>query len=792
MTDPATEREALHLFEALFEIAPGDRAGWIAASTEGRPVLRARLEALLAAQQAQSLRTGGAVAELAEEPAPERIGAYRITGLIGHGGMGTVYRGERAAGDFAHQVAIKLIKPGLLSAALVERFERERQILAGLVHPHIARLYDGGQTDAGVPYLVMELVDGQPLLDWAQASGADRAQRLAVFAQICAGVGFAHRNLVVHRDLTPSNVLVTADGTARLIDFGIARPADAADAGEDRNGSRPNSLASLTLTPGYAAPERQLSGAVTTAADIYSLGKLLAKLLEDDPDPELRAIAVRAAATDPADRYPTVEALAGDLAAFADQRPVAAVPRTRGYLVRKFVARNRRGVWLAGAAGALLLAAFATTAWQWQRAEQARAAEAERFGQTRAIARSLLFDAYDEVSRTPGSTRAREMLARTGLAYLDALARLPDAPLDVQIETVNGYVRLAQVTGSAGGLMRFEDANVLLGRAQQIAAQLPADAAGVREMRAALLVELAGTSLYNNNDTTLARQQAREAQALIQPVARANPANARTHAAAIRQEGDSHLWDAAYPEARDVLQRGLAFIASVPEDTRSQRDIVMVHASTLRLLGEALHRLQETGPARETLDRGVALNRMLVAGDPEDPALQKALFQALRYRAVVHRTNYRDALARESIDEAVAIARALARRDRDDAEALRMLALGVEVQAQVLSDLRQFPLAYAAVQEGLTAQRQLVERAGNTPGALRSYAQSLRTGGSSYYNGGDYAAACGLWQQAHDVLTGLDRRGELTTLDRNGSLAEMRDYLARACNPPRDGIGHDL
>ncbi len=791
MPDPELEREALALFEAMFEVDSADRPGWIAARTAGRPDLAARLLAMHTAETRwAALPTGGAVDSFElEDDAPARIGAYRIDHRIGRGGMGSVYRGRRDTGDFEHDVAIKVIKPGLLSGGLVERFQRERQTLATLSHANIAQLYDGGQTEDGSPFIVMELVAGQPLLDWAQSHSATLAQRLAVFRQVCAGVGFAHANLVVHRDLTPSNVLVTAGGTAKLIDFGIARAAD--DPADAAAASPASSLASLSLTPGFAAPERQTSSLVTTAADVYSLGKLLEILLGVESDPELLTIARKASAHEPGERYPTVDALAEDLSAWEAHRPVAAVAGGRGYLLRKFVARNRRLVWLAGASGALLLAAFAVTGWQWYRAETARAAEAERFAQTRAIAKTLLFDTYDEVSRVPGSTRARERLARTGLTYLNALAALPDAPVDVQIETVNGYVRLAQVTGSAGGLMRFEDAHALLDRADRIAQHLAAAAPaarGVRAMRANLLVEQAATNIYNNNATALGRDQALAAQALMQPVAQASLDHARIHAAAIQYEGDSYLWDEQYAKARDVLLRGEAFIAALPPEMQQSRELRLVRAPMKRLLGESYHRLPDPALARRSLDEGVAINAALVQQTPGDPVLQRALFQALRYRAVVHRTNYRDALARASIDEAVQIARELVTRDTDDAGALRMLALGVEVQAQILSDLKQFPAAYAAVQEGITAQRRLVDLAGDTPGARRSYAQSLRTGGSSYYYGGDYAAACRIWQQAYDILSDLDRRGELTEVDRNGAYPEMRDFLHLSCNPPRAGL----
>ena len=225
MSDPKLEREVLALFERLLDVPASEQAEWIASQSANRPELRDRLTAMQRASQRDRLRTGGVTDELTEDDVlPDRIGAYRIIERIGRGGMGSVYRGVRVTGDFTHEVAIKVIKPGLLSEALVERFRRERQTHANLTHPNIAQLLDGGETGNGQPYIVMELVDGLPLLAWAENSGLAGAQRFDVFLEICSAVAFAHRNLVIHRDLTPSNVLVTPEGRIKLIDFGISKP----------------------------------------------------------------------------------------------------------------------------------------------------------------------------------------------------------------------------------------------------------------------------------------------------------------------------------------------------------------------------------------------------------------------------------------------------------------------------------------------------------------------------------------------------------------------------------------
>jgi len=448
MPDIALEREAIALFERLLDVPEGERDAWLAKETGGRPELLGRVEAMRAADRSASMRTGMAADALDEEVAPERIGAYRIAERIGRGGMGSVYRGERMAGDFAHVVAIKIIKPGLLSEALVERFMRERQLLASLSHPHIAQLHDGGETEAGSPYIVMEYVDGLPLLQWVEETQLSRAERQRVFCDIVGAVAFAHRSLVVHRDLTPSNVLVTKSGVVKLIDFGIAKPADAEEGGKEAGGA---SIGSLSLTPGYAAPERMTSRAVTTAADIYSLGKLLARLLPPQAgDRDLRAIVARATASDPQHRYPTADALGADVAAWRDGLPVAAVAGGRGYAMAKFVGRHRLGVAAAAVALLLLLGAFALTLNAYSRAQAARSAEAARFEELRSLARYMLFELNGRLERVTGNIEARVGLADRAQAYLSALAASRGAPDDLRLEAAQGFVALARAQGVPG------------------------------------------------------------------------------------------------------------------------------------------------------------------------------------------------------------------------------------------------------------------------------------------------------------------------------------------------------
>ncbi|MDP3494389.1 MAG: serine/threonine-protein kinase [Hyphomonadaceae bacterium] len=450
MTGLALDREALALFEAFLESEPADPDAWLTERTAGRPELLARMRALIDAEATVALLTGGAVTSMEkEEPPPTRLAGYAISERIGAGGMGSVYLAKRDRGDFEHLAAIKIIRPGLLSQRLVDRFRRERQILAHLRHPNIAQLFDGGETEDGSPYIIMEYVEGTALLAWAEANNPSRNDRIDKLLQACAAVSFAHANLIVHRDITPSNVMVTAAGVVKLIDFGIARPAGARDPAPPPVTSGSGSLHTLSLTPGYAAPERMTAAEPTTVADVYSLGKLAEKLLDDAKgDSEFTDIVARATAPDPENRYASVDLFAADLRAWRDGYPVAAHAGGRRYAFTKFLGRHKSAAWAAGLGIALLLGAFAATGVAFFRADAARQAEARRFEDVRTLANYLLFDLNEQLRSVPGNTTARADLAEKAQTYLDKLVVTPDANRALRVETAKGLIRLAEIQAS--------------------------------------------------------------------------------------------------------------------------------------------------------------------------------------------------------------------------------------------------------------------------------------------------------------------------------------------------------
>lgn len=287
------------------------------------------------------------------------VGAYRIIREIGRGGMGKVYLATRDDGVFQQQVAIKVLKKGLDSEEITRRFRHERRLLGALEHPNIVRIQDGGTFDSpksktsrgfhGMPYFVMEHVEGEHIDSYCDEHQLSLHQRLALFQKVCEAVAFAHRNLVVHRDLKPGNILVNERGEPKLLDFGVAKLLDPDEEAMTQANVRP-------MTPKYASPEQFLGATITTASDVYSLGRILRELLPDQLQRDLESITLKALEKEPQDRYSSVEQLRDDIGRFLAGLPVEARQGRTLYRVGKFVRRHRWSVTLASLALTGLLA----------------------------------------------------------------------------------------------------------------------------------------------------------------------------------------------------------------------------------------------------------------------------------------------------------------------------------------------------------------------------------------------------------------------------------------------------
>jgi serine/threonine-protein kinase len=440
VSTPERLRQVRALFDAVMDQPTTERDAYLDHVTQADTTLREEVRELLAADSAAEDRSVGM-----------RLGPYEIVRLIGRGGMGAVYEAVRADDSFRKRVAIKLVPGGLASELTLARFRRERQILATLAHRHIATLLDGGIAPDGRPFLVMEYIEGTPITDWCDARHLSIRERVDLFRQVCDAVQHSHTNLIVHGDIKPGNILVTADGTAKLLDFGIAKLVGT-DAGDEavpltRGNLRP-------FTPEYASPEQIRGAPLTTASDVYSLGVVLFELCvgsrphrtaNEAPARargqlagDLDTIVLKTLSAEPERRYASVAALSDDLGRYLGGLPVEAQRDWAGYRLRKFVLRNRGVV----AISLLLLAALVTgTVTTLVQARRARAAQirAERVN-------GFLVTLLSSVRPATGGRDlpVSEVLDSAARRIDVELANQPDVSSDLESVIGQSYLSLAR------------------------------------------------------------------------------------------------------------------------------------------------------------------------------------------------------------------------------------------------------------------------------------------------------------------------------------------------------------
>jgi serine/threonine-protein kinase len=499
------------LFERALDLEASRRSAWLANACHGDESLVHEVVALLAAHEraaglleADAVRAAAAVAKANRVSTRERIGPYRLDGVIAEGGMGVVYRAERSDGQFSRRVAIKLIRSSPDLSELHRRFEVERQILASLDHPNIASLLDGGMTDDGLPYLVMEYVDGSPIDQYCAQNRLGVDDILELFRTVARAVQHAHRNLVVHRDLKPSNVFVTSDGVVKLLDFGIAKILDPSLFGQSAEITR---TGLRLMTPAYASPEQLTGGTITTATDVYGLGVVLYQLLtgslpfdldgctpgecervilNDEPRrPSSQVMQLSAASPDgpvtvappdrlqrrlhrrlrgdldrivlmalrkePERRFASAGDFADDIDRHLTGKPVRARTNSATYRARKFMYRHRWGVAAAVLVAVSLIGGTLATAWQARRASrQAAIASDERDRATTEAAKAarvagLMLDLFrlSDPSQTLGDTvTAREVLDRGTERIEHEFSDQPEVQAELLLDVARVYANL--------------------------------------------------------------------------------------------------------------------------------------------------------------------------------------------------------------------------------------------------------------------------------------------------------------------------------------------------------------
>jgi serine/threonine protein kinase len=381
--------------------------------------------------------------------AGQQVGPYRLLREIDSGGMGAVYLGVRSDDQYFQIVAVKMIRKGMESPALIQRFRAERQILATLKHPNIGAILDGGELAGGRPYIVMEYVEGQPITEASENRGLSIRQRIELFRTVCSAVHCAHQKLIIHRDIKPSNVLVTSEGVVKLIDFGISKPM----APELIYGDMPKTGASeRLLTPDYASPEQILGKELTTASDVYSLGVLLFELLTSsrpytfhdllaaaverlvseretrkpsmvpglstqirrELSGDLDRIVLMAMDSDPVLRYQSAQHFEEDLVRYLEGKPIAARKATVTYRFRKFIYRHKTAAMMACAMVMVILCAIWFDSWQSRSA-------ARRLNQVETLADSTILDMTEKLQNSSASVETQAALFHGAIQYLESV-----------------------------------------------------------------------------------------------------------------------------------------------------------------------------------------------------------------------------------------------------------------------------------------------------------------------------------------------------------------------------------
>ncbi len=466
------------VFDLAVPLSAAERATRLGELCGNDTVLRLQVQSLLESldhfdavmtpDQFQAAASAALELEIAEQ-----IGPYRVLSLLGRGGMGSVYLAERSDDEFQLKVAVKLSRNPLFDEGARLRFRAERQILANLNHPNIARLLDGGATADGWPYIVMEFVDGVPITSWCARPGVTERQILEIFCQICGAVQAAHQNLVIHRDIKPGNILVTSDGTPKLLDFGIAKLLDASASGIN---PAVTGAADRLLTPQYASPEQFSGQPVTTVSDVYSLGALLYELLSGKPPYDLEKLSLveieskvreyqppvlpgdagriieKAMHKQPERRYASVSEFSRDIERLLEGQPVLARPDSLSYRLSLWMRRNRA---LAASVAVLtvtliLLVISLGAGLYFTRQSELRAER--RFSEVRQLANALIFEVHDKIADLPGSILARKFIVEKAMQSLEGLGREAAGDPSLTLEVARGWKQVGLMQYQAGAV----------------------------------------------------------------------------------------------------------------------------------------------------------------------------------------------------------------------------------------------------------------------------------------------------------------------------------------------------
>lgn len=747
------------LFERALKSLPAERAQFLQAISDQE--LRAEVNSLLQAH--------GQTGDFLDEPdrflssqsldgnvviPGQVIDRYRIIREIGRGGMGAVFLAERTD-EYKKPVALKLIKRGMDTDSVLRHFQNERQILAGFDHPNIARWFDGGTTDDGLPYFVMEYIEGLPIDDYCSKQTLPIVERLKLFREVCSAVSYAHRRLVVHRDIKRSNILVTKDGVPKLLDFGIAKILQTGD------GDGAPTFATMTgqrlMTPEYASPEQVLGQPVTTATDVYSLGVILYELLTgqfpyrfpsqtprdiehaisttlpekpstavakaENPKSEIQNpkslrgdldnIVLMALRKEPERRYQSVEQFSEDIRRHLEGRPVLARKDTFGYRSGKFVRRNKAALAAAALLILILIGGMATTSHQARIATEQKTRAERRFNDVRKLANSVLFDYHDAIKTLPGATKVREQLVKDALTYLDSLAGEAHDDPALRRELAAAYERVGDVRGgeSSGSLGDLTGAMQSYTKALQIREELLRSAGKDLQGRR----DLANSHfkigrLQHTMDATSGSDHLQKALALYLDLAREEPANddLQLEVADVRNElGRLFSNHSDFAGALDQHRNALAICEKLTAaNPRNQRVLRGLYTSQQRI-AYAAEMQGDTAGAIAATDKELATSEALLAADPMNTDYQRCVVLSYQHGGNVrHKGDKRGAL--EFFRKAAALEEKMLAADPANALIRKDLAKAHKRIAEMLVDLGDYSEALVHYRKALEIFQKVV------------------------------------------------------------------------------------
>lgn len=756
-------RQIEELFARLVDLPVGEREAVLAeASEEVRAEVMALLDSDAAAGEAIAERVGGGVQNWSgAAPVITHAGPYLLRSELGRGGMGTVYLGQRSDGQYTGEVAVKLLRPGMDTGIFLERFKRERQALARMQHPNIARLLDSGAAEDGSPYIVMELVHGQQIHDYCKERGLGAAEILALFLPVCRAVAYAHQQLIVHRDLKPGNILVTADGVPKLLDFGICKTLDETDRSN-------TATAAHMLTPEFASPEQVRGDAITPASDIYALGAVLYSLLtgrsphvlekyaamdlvqaiceaeavRPGVSADIDTIVLKALQKDPARRYASAEQLAEDLRRVLANEPVLARPDTAAYRTKKFLRRHPVGV---AATVAVALAMGVGLAAYVRQAAIARRQSVE----ARRMANAMIFNIHDKLRHVSGSLEARQEIVRLGLDYLDRMSAESAGDAALRRELAGAYLRIGDAQGNLLTSHTGDVSGALVSYRKGLAALegLP-DTPEQRETWFTLVDH--SVMILNTRDPAEAIRQYQQAVKLAREVAEREPGSreAQYHLAKTYNQFALLLRPVEPAKAlenyTEAAKRMRALLAQYPGDF----DLHSSLASTLSGLGVVQSFLKQHDAAGESLRESIqhgerfyahapnnsrALRALMLAyghlGDALTAARQgqpgEAYGQMIRIAEEAHAKNPGDQTA--SFDLGMALAKAASSTDLPAKERLGLYARAEGFLGEAAKrDAENLSIRVNMASNG-EAVGDLQMEAGNAAGARAAYEQVVRT-----------------------------------------------------------------